>query len=54
MLALIIFVIACWEKSFWLFLIALSTAFYFYDEKIETLEDRIKDLEDKLQKYTDE
>ena len=54
MIALIIFAIACWKKSFWLFLIALSTAFYFYDKKIETLEDRIKDLEDKLQKYTEE
>lgn len=54
MLALIIFAIACWKKSFWLFMIGVATAFYFSDKKIEELEERIEELEDKLQNKSTE
>lgn len=54
MIALIIFAIACWKKSFWLFMIGVATAFYFYDKKMEELEERIEELEDKLQNKSTE
>lgn len=54
MLALIIFAIACWKKSFLLFMIGICTAFYFYDDRIDKLEERIEELEDKLQNKSTE
>lgn len=54
MLPLIIFAIACWKKSFWLFMIGVATAFYFSDKKMEELEERIEELEDKLQNKSTE
>ena len=54
MLPIIIFAVACWKKSFWLFMIGISTAFYFYDDRIDKLEERIEELEDKLRNKSTE
>ena len=54
MLPLIIFIIACWKKSFWLFMIGVTTAFYFSDKEMEELEERIEELEEKLQNKSTE
>lgn len=49
MLPIIILAIACWKKSFCLFMIGVATAFYFSDGRMEKLEERIEELEEKLQ-----